>query len=87
MRPDQVACRMSVRVALRFSIRRWEVDIGWGAIRFLQIFGLARVRRVAPRPQVQPGRSVVDLETARAIVVSRMHVMRDYTRNVTVPVM
>ncbi|KPK59376.1 MAG: aminotransferase [Gammaproteobacteria bacterium SG8_31] len=71
----------------RFSIRSWEVDIGWGAIRLLETFRLAHVRRVAPRPAVEPGRSIVDLETARAIVINRMHVMRDYTRNVTVPVM
>jgi len=29
---------------------------------------------------------VVDLETARAVIVNRMHVMRDYTRNVSLPV-
>jgi stearoyl-CoA desaturase (delta-9 desaturase) len=71
----------------RFSIRAWELDIGWGAIRVLKMLGLAEVRRVAPRPAVEPGRAVVDLETARAIVVNRMHVMRAYTRNVTVPTM
>jgi stearoyl-CoA desaturase (delta-9 desaturase) len=71
----------------RFSIRAWEVDIGWGAIRVLKLLGLARVRRVAPRPAVEPGRAAIDLETARAIVVNRMHVMRAYTRNVTVPTM
>jgi len=70
----------------RFSIQSWEVDIGWGAIRLLSIFGLAQVRRVAPRPAVEPGRKVVDLETARAVIVNRMHVMRDYTRNVSLPV-
>jgi stearoyl-CoA desaturase (delta-9 desaturase) len=71
----------------RFSIRAWELDIGWGAIRILKMLGLAEVRRVAPRPAVEPGRAVVDLETARAIVVNRMHVMRAYTRSVTVPTM
>ncbi len=71
----------------RFSIRRWEVDIGWGAIRVLSALGLAHVRRVAPRPAVEPGRKVVDLETARAVIVNRMHVMRDYTRTVSVPVL
>ena len=71
----------------RFSIQRWEIDIGWGAIRVLRLLGLAHVRRVAPKPAVQPGRSVIDLETARAIIVNRMHVMRDYTRNVTIPVL
>ncbi len=71
----------------RFSIRPWEVDIGWGAVRVLRVLGLAKVRRVAPRPALDPARSSIDLETARAIIVNRMHVMRDYTRSVTIPVM
>jgi len=71
----------------KFSIRDWEVDIGWGAIRVLGLFGLAEVRRVAPKPAVEPGRSVIDLETARAVIVNRMHVLRAYSRTVTLPVL
>ena len=73
----------------RFSIRPWEVDIGWGVLRVLSVFGLARVRRTAPMPAVStavvPAGQQIDLETVRAVVVARMHVMRDYTRQVTVP--
>jgi len=69
----------------RFSVLRWEVDIGWGALRVLEAFRLAKVRRTAPMPVMIPARQSVDLETVRAIVVARMHVMRDYTRMVTVP--
>jgi stearoyl-CoA desaturase (delta-9 desaturase) len=71
----------------RFSIRPWEVDIGWGAIIVLRTVGLAKVRRVAPKPRVEPGRAAIDLETARAVIVNRMHVLRDYTRTVTLPVL
>jgi len=71
----------------KFSIQSWEFDIGWLWIRILSMFGLAKVRRVAPRPALEPGRKVIDLETARAIVVNRMHVLRAYTRNVSVPVL
>ena len=28
----------------------------------------------------------IDLETVRAVIVNRMHVLREYTRNVTMPV-
>jgi stearoyl-CoA desaturase (Delta-9 desaturase) len=69
----------------RFSIRRWEVDIGWGVLRVLSLLRLAKVRRTAPVPVVFPERQQVDLETVRAIVVARMHVMRDYAQLVTVP--
>ncbi|MGD8977142.1 MAG: fatty acid desaturase [Gammaproteobacteria bacterium] len=71
----------------KFSIRPWEADIGWGAIVVLRTVGLAKVRRVAPKPTVEPGRSSIDLETARAVIVNRMHVLRDYTRTVTLPVL
>lgn len=70
----------------KFSIRPWEADIGWGAIVVLRTVGLAKVRRVAPVPVVEPGRRSIDLETARAIIVNRMHVLRAYTRTVTLPV-
>lgn len=69
----------------RFSIRPWEVDIGWAALRVLSMLGLARVRRTAPRPASLPAGQQSDLETVRAVVVARMHVMRDYTRRVMLP--
>jgi stearoyl-CoA desaturase (delta-9 desaturase) len=70
----------------KFSIHRWEFDIGWLYIQVFRAFGLARVIRVAPSPlRVEP-RKHIDLETVRAVIVNRMHVLREYTRNVTVPV-
>jgi len=70
----------------KFSIHRWEFDIGWLYIRIFQALGLARVIRVAPEPTRDAARNHVDLETVRAVIVNRMHVLRDYTRTVTVPV-
>ncbi len=71
----------------KFSVRRWEFDIGWLFIRLFQGFGLAKVNKVAPRPvlQADPPRHV-DLDNLRAIIVNRMHVLRDYTKQVTLPV-
>ena len=71
----------------RFSIRPWEFDIGWAALSVLSVLGLARIRRTAPTPVLEPLRAGVDLETVRAVIVGRMHVMRDYTRRVTLPVL
>lgn len=69
----------------KFSIHRWEFDAGWLYIRIFQALGLARVIRVAPAP-VRVARKPVDLETVRAVIVNRMHVLREYSRSVTVPV-
>lgn len=70
----------------KFSIHRWEFDIGWLYIRVFQTLGLAKVIRVAPAPIRVPARKHIDIETLRAVIVNRMHVLRDYTRNVTLPV-
>ncbi len=72
----------------KFSVRRWEFDIGWLYIRVFQVLGLAKVKKVAPRPVLQsdPPRQV-NLDNLRAIIVNRMHVLRDYTKQVTLPVL
>ena len=72
----------------KFSIRRWEFDIGWLYIRIFQALGLAKVRKVAPAPVIQePAEPVVDIDNLKAIIVNRMHVLRDYTKHVTLPVL
>ena len=72
----------------KFSVRRWEFDIGWLYIRVFQVLGLAKVKKVAPRPMLQSvPPSQVTLDNLRAIIVNRMHVLRDYTKQVTLPVL
>jgi stearoyl-CoA desaturase (delta-9 desaturase) len=70
----------------KFSVRSWEFDIGWLWIKVFSTLGLAKVIRVAPKLETQAHRGHVDLETVRAVIVNRMHVLRDYTCNVTLPV-
>ena len=70
----------------KFSIHKWEFDMGWLYIRLFQAFGLARVLRVAPAPGRVAAGKHVDIETVRAVIVNRMHVLRAYTRSVTLPV-
>lgn len=72
----------------KFSVQPWEFDIGWAYIRIFQALGLAKVIRVAPQAPalVTAPRKHIDLETVRAVIVNRMHVLRDYTRHVTLPV-
>ena len=71
----------------KFSVRKWEFDIGWLYIRTLSALGLARVNRVAPQPVLEQKPDLeVDLDNLKAIIVNRMHVLRDYTKQVTLPV-
>lgn len=68
----------------KFALRRGEFDVGWLVIRTLERCGLARVRRVAPELD-HVEREHLDLEGVRAIILGRLHVLRDYTRTVTLP--
>ena len=70
----------------RLSSKRWEFDIGWLYIRGFSALGLAKVKKVAPSPQIVAGKQVVDMDTLRAVVVGRMHVLASYAREVLVPV-
>jgi stearoyl-CoA desaturase (delta-9 desaturase) len=70
----------------RFSVQRWEIDIGWLWIRLFGALGLAKVRWVAPRPHFERRRRDLDADTVNALFVNRMHVLRDYARRVVLPV-
>ena len=69
----------------RFSMRRFEFDIGWAAIRLLQALRLARVLRVAPTLDLRPNIAMPDAETLKALLAHRFQAMTDYQRNVLKP--
>ncbi|HET7570774.1 MAG TPA: fatty acid desaturase [Gammaproteobacteria bacterium] len=71
----------------RFSIRPWEFDIGWMYICALKAFGLAKVRRVAPKPVIAERDKRADLDTVRAVLLNRLHVLRHYSHQVIQPVL
>jgi stearoyl-CoA desaturase (delta-9 desaturase) len=70
----------------KLSSKWWEFDIGWLYIRVLSAIGLARIKKIAPEPQVVEGKRSVDMETLRAVILGRMHVVARYTREVMAPV-
>jgi len=71
----------------KFSARSWEFDIGWMYIRILSALGLCKIRRVAPKPHFAEQPRTVDLQTVSAVLQNRMHVLRDYSREVVRPVL
>jgi stearoyl-CoA desaturase (delta-9 desaturase) len=72
----------------RFSMRPHEVDMGWLHLKVLEALGLAKIRRVANPPVLEAtARSTPELDDLRAIIVHRMHVLRQYTLHVTLPVL
>jgi stearoyl-CoA desaturase (delta-9 desaturase) len=71
----------------RFSVQRWEFDVGWLWICMFAALGLARVRWAAPRPQrARRDRELDDEKTLNTLFTHRMHVLRAYARQVVLPV-
>jgi stearoyl-CoA desaturase (delta-9 desaturase) len=69
----------------KFSAKWWEVDIGWYCIRLLQVFGLAKPKRVLPTPKMQPNKNSIDTDTLKAIFTYRFQVLARYTGDVVMP--
>lgn len=69
----------------KFSMRRFEFDIGWAVIRICQAVGLAKVLRVAPTLAIRPNVSLPDTDTVKAVLAHRFNVMSDYFRGVIAP--
>lgn len=70
----------------RLSSQWWEFDLSWLYIRTLSALKLARIKKIAPRLTIIEGKPRVDMDTLRAVVVSRMHVFARYTKEVLTPV-
>ncbi|MGD8340721.1 MAG: transposase, partial [Gammaproteobacteria bacterium] len=69
------------------SNKWWEFDIGWLYIRILETFGLAKVRRVAPKTSFADELGAVDMEMLKAVVANRFHVLKLYGSHVVAPVL
>jgi stearoyl-CoA desaturase (delta-9 desaturase) len=70
----------------KLSVKWWEFDIGWLYIKIFSALGLAKVKRVVPTPTIIPGKSQVDIDTLKALISNRIHVMTLYSKTVILPV-
>jgi stearoyl-CoA desaturase (delta-9 desaturase) len=71
----------SFATSAKLSARWYEFDIGWMYIRILEMFGLAKARKVIPTPRFGEVKSVPDLDTLQAVITHRYDVMRRYVRS------
>ena len=65
----------------KLSNRWYEFDIGWMYIRILETFGLATVRKVAPKLKLNTGKTVCDADTLQAVITHRYDVITRYARS------
>lgn len=62
----------------KLSYKWYEFDIGWMYIRILEILGLAKVRKVAPRLTADPSRTQLDIEHLQVIISNRYAIASRY---------
>lgn len=71
----------------KFSVKRWEFDFGWFYIRLLAMLKLATVKKLPPKLKIILDKETIDLETLKALLTNRLHVMANYTKEVILPVL
>jgi stearoyl-CoA desaturase (delta-9 desaturase) len=64
----------------RLSNRWYEFDIGWLYIRTLEVLGLAQVKRLAPRLQLDIAKTRCDFATVQAVITHRYEVLSQYAK-------
>lgn len=69
----------------KFSVKWWEIDLGWYVIRLLQLFGLAKPKYVPPKATFLPQKAQVDLDTLNAVITHRFEIMAQYRKTVIGP--
>jgi stearoyl-CoA desaturase (delta-9 desaturase) len=71
----------SFATSAKLSAKWYEFDIGWMYIRILEIFGLAKAKKVIPLPKFGDAKHQPDLDTLQAIITHRYDVMTRYMQS------
>jgi stearoyl-CoA desaturase (delta-9 desaturase) len=66
----------------KLSSKWYEIDLGWGYIRALEMLGLAKVKKVAPEPKFAKNKLEADFDTLQSVIANRYDVMAKYAKSV-----
>ncbi len=66
----------------KLSSKWYEIDLGWAYIRAMEMVGLAKVKKIAPKPKLAKDKVVADLETLQSVITNRYDVMAKYAKSV-----
>jgi stearoyl-CoA desaturase (delta-9 desaturase) len=66
----------------KLSSKWYEIDLGWGYIRMLEMVGLAKVKKVAPKPKLAKNKEQADFDTLQSVIANRYDVMAKYAKSV-----
>jgi stearoyl-CoA desaturase (delta-9 desaturase) len=65
----------------KLSHRWYEFDIGWAYIRLMELAGLARVKKVAPKLHRDRVKNHIDLATLQAVITHRYEVLAKFAHS------
>ncbi|MBX3641057.1 MAG: fatty acid desaturase [Nitrosomonas sp.] len=65
----------------RLSNKWYEFDIGWMYIRILEMLGLAKVKKVAPKLRFNKNKTQCDSDTLQAVISHRYEVLAKYSKS------
>ncbi|MYN14689.1 acyl-CoA desaturase [Pusillimonas sp. TS35] len=64
----------------KFSTKWYEFDLGWCYIQVLRFFGLAKVKKLAPKLRLEPAsEAVVNARTLQGVITHRYEILARYT--------
>lgn len=66
----------------KLSSKWYEFDIGWGYIRAMEMIGMAKVKKMPPKPKFDPAKVKADFETLQSVIANRYDVMAKYAKSV-----
>jgi stearoyl-CoA desaturase (delta-9 desaturase) len=66
--------------AAKFSVKKYEFDMGWLYISLMSKIGWATVKKVPPKLQLGAVKPVADEKTLEALIANRYEVMAGYAR-------
>ena len=66
--------------AAKFSVKKYEFDIGWSYISLMRRIGWATVKKVPPKLRLGAIKPVADEMTLEAVIANRYEVMAGYAR-------
>ena len=66
----------------KLSSKWYEFDIGYFYIRCLEVMGLAKIKKLAPKPIFEQGKTVADLDTLQSVIANRYDVMAKYAKSI-----
>jgi len=68
----------------KLSNKWFEFDIGWMYIRLMEMIGWAKVKKIAPKLQLDKTKTECDFETLQAVISHRYEVLANYSKSLKI---